>query len=152
MTTGPPSPRDWPHRSSPRFEGIDRVTPAPRGVTVGSVPAPLGEGIHVVTAHNPGGRLASRVENDGAHQDLLGRPRRRGLRWWPAVGGDMEGRHTEESAAIVGLSDHEACALGRHFGQDAVFARSAATWRLLSCFEAEEARCGWQATKRSQRD
>ncbi|MET7718569.1 group II intron maturase-specific domain-containing protein [Streptomyces sp. NPDC005407] len=23
MTTGPPSPRDWPHRSSPRCEGID---------------------------------------------------------------------------------------------------------------------------------
>ncbi|MGW7258705.1 DUF3293 domain-containing protein [Streptomyces sp. NPDC054834] len=134
-------------------EGTVRVAPAPRAVTVGSFPAPHGESIHVVTAHNPGGRRASRLENDRAHLELLGQLRRRGLRWWPAVGGDVEGRHAEESAAIVGLSDQEACALGRQFGQDAVFAWSETTWRLLSCFEAEEAPTrGWQATRRSQQD
>ncbi|MET7763203.1 DUF3293 domain-containing protein [Streptomyces sp. NPDC005393] len=131
-------------------EGTVRVAPAPRGVTVGSFPVRHEETVHVVTAHNPGGCLASRLDNDRAHQELLGLLRRRGLRWWPAVGGDAEGQHTEDSAAVVGLSDHEAHALGRQFGQDAVFAWSATAWRLLCCFGTEEAPMrGWQATRHS---
>ncbi|MEU5594944.1 DUF3293 domain-containing protein [Streptomyces sp. NPDC020298] len=129
-------------------EGTVRVAPAPRGVTVGSFPAPDGETIHVVTAHNPRGRLASRPDNDRAHREMLGLLRRRELRWWPAVGGDADSRHTEVSAAIVGLSDHQARALGRQFGQDAVFAWSTTTWRLLSCSGPEEVLTrGWQSSR-----
>jgi hypothetical protein len=124
---------------------IVRVTPAPRGVTVGSFPVGHGTIIHIVTAHNPRGQLAPRLDNDRAHQELIGLLRREGHRWWPALGGDQDGRHTEVSAAIVGLTDIDARALGRKFGQDAVFAWSATAWKLLSCFGAEEVRTtGWQ--------
>ncbi|MEV5144265.1 DUF3293 domain-containing protein [Streptomyces sp. NPDC052727] len=128
-------------------EGPVRITPAPPGVVAGRFPVPHGETIHVVTAHNPRGARASRQHNHRAHQELLGLLRRRGLPWWPAAGGDPDGRHTEASAAIAGLSDDEARALGREFGQDAVFAWSAPAWRLLTCFGAEEAlTLGWRAT------
>lgn len=130
--------------------GPVRISPAPPGVAVGRFPVPHGETVHVVTAHNPRGARASRRHNHRAHQELLGLLRRRGLSWWPAVGGDPEGRHTEASAAVVGLSDDEARALGREFGQDAVFAWSAPAWRLLACFGAEEAlTLGWRATEAS---
>jgi hypothetical protein len=133
--------------------GTVRVAPAPPGAAVGPFPAPHVATIHIVTAHNPGGGSASRQDNDRAHQELFGLLRRRGLPFRPAVGGDADGRHTEDSAAIVGLSDHEARVLGQQFGQDAVFAWSATTWRLLSCSGAEEAPTrGWQATRRSQQD
>ncbi|MFI1832282.1 DUF3293 domain-containing protein [Streptomyces olivaceoviridis] len=128
--------------------GPVRVTPAPPGVAVGRFPVPHGETIHVVTAHNPRGTHASRQHNHRAHQRLLGLLRQRGLAWWPAVGGDPDGRHTEVSVAIVGLSDDEARALGREFGQDAVFAWSAPAWRLLACFGAGEAlTLGWRAAE-----
>ncbi|MFI6358228.1 DUF3293 domain-containing protein [Streptomyces sp. NPDC050743] len=134
-------------------EGTVRVAPAAPGVAVGPFPAPHVATIHIVTAHNPGGGSVSRQDNDRAHQELLGLLRRRGLPFWPAVGGDADGRYTEDSAAIVGISDHEACVLGQQFGQDAVFAWSATTWRLLSCSGAEEAPTrGWQATRRSPQD
>ncbi|MFJ9916858.1 DUF3293 domain-containing protein [Actinacidiphila glaucinigra] len=132
-------------------EGTVRVAPAPLGVAVGPFPAPHVATVHIVTAHNPGGGSASRQDNERAHQELLGLLRRRGLPFWPAVGGDADGRHTESSAAIVGLSDREARVLGQQFAQDAVFAWSATTWRLLSCSGTEEASTrGWQATRRSQ--
>lgn len=130
--------------------GPVRVTPAPPGVVAGRFPVPHGETLHVITAHNPRGTRAPAQHNHRAHRELLGLLRRRGLVWWPAVGGDPEGRHTEESAAVVGLSDDEARALGREFGQDAVFAWSASAWRLLTCFGAEEAlTLGWRLAERS---
>ncbi|MEU2929887.1 DUF3293 domain-containing protein [Streptomyces sp. NPDC007251] len=70
-----------------------------------------------------------------------------GLRWWPAVGGDAAGIHAEISAAVVGMNDAQARALGRRFGQDAVFAWSPASWRLLGCADAfhDTVATGWHA-------
>lgn len=131
--------------------GLVRVAPAPRGVTLGAFALPHAETVHVVTAHNPRGGHASRRRNARAHRELVGLLRRRGLPWWPAAGGDAGGRHREDSAAIAGLTDHEARALGRQFDQDAVFAWSPTSWRLLSCFGTEDAPTrGWRATRGSR--
>ncbi|MFF7856098.1 DUF3293 domain-containing protein [Streptomyces sp. NPDC007904] len=87
----------------------------------------------MITAWNPRGRTASDDVNALAQHGLLDEIRRRGLTWWPAVGGDVRGTHREESVAVVGLSDAAARDLGRRFGQDAVFAWTSDAWRVLAC-------------------
>ncbi|MGW7045708.1 DUF3293 domain-containing protein [Streptomyces avermitilis] len=121
-----------------------RVAPGlPDGVSgllggVSGVPYPLDSThtIHIVTAFNPGGRDATAGDNLRAQHELLHSIGLRGLQWWPAVGGDPAGTHAEISAAVVGMDDAQARALGRRFDQDAVFAWSSASWRLLACADA----------------
>jgi hypothetical protein len=111
-----------------------RVTPGPLdGAT--SLPYPIdgAHTIHIVTAFNPHGSHATTRANLRAQDELLHTIGLHGLRWWPAVGGDPAGTHAEISAAVVGMDDAQARALGRRFGQDAVFAWSPASWRLLAC-------------------
>jgi hypothetical protein len=122
------------------------VAPDPTGTTDGSFPDRLDRTIHVITAHNPCGRTVSPQDNDRAHAALLDEIRSRALTWWPATGRDVYSAHTEPSAAIVGLNDAEARELGRQFRQDAVFAWSPDTWRLLSCYSNQTAARGWRAT------
>jgi hypothetical protein len=114
-----------------------RVTPGPLG-GASSLPYPLDSAhtIHIVTAFNPRGRDATARANLRAQHELLHSISLHGLQWWPAVGGDPAGTHSEISAAVVGMDDAQARALGRRFGQDAVFAWSPATWRLLACADA----------------
>ncbi|MFE7391821.1 DUF3293 domain-containing protein [Streptomyces sp. NPDC057582] len=111
-----------------------RVSPGLRG-RVSGLPYPFtrADTIHIVTAFNPGGRNATVRANLRAQHELLQSIGRRGLEWWPAVGGDWAGTHAEISAAVIGMDDAQARALGRRFGQDAVFAWSSASWRLLAC-------------------
>ncbi|OKK10726.1 DUF3293 domain-containing protein [Streptomyces sp. CB02400] len=96
----------------------------------------------MITAWNPRGRTASDDANARDQRLLLDEVRRRGLTSWPAAGGDVSGTHREESAA-VGLSDAAARALGRRFGQDAVFAWSPDAWRVLACGSGAVAVSGW---------
>ncbi|MDX2648946.1 DUF3293 domain-containing protein, partial [Streptomyces sp. PA03-1a] len=78
-----------------------------------------------LTAFNPGGRDATTRANLRAHHALLHRIDVAGLPWWPAVGGDPSGAHAEPGAAVVGMDDAQARAMGHRFGHDAVFAWSA---------------------------
>ncbi|MFF3564776.1 DUF3293 domain-containing protein [Streptomyces sp. NPDC002574] len=127
-----------------------RVAPGPAPRDLAGLPHPLPDGraIHILTAFNPAGRPTTDRANLRAQHDLLGRLHTAGLRWWPAVGGDRAGTHREISAAVTGLTDSRARALGRHFGQDAVFAWSPASWRLLACDPAtpDAATADWHAT------
>ncbi|MFJ5534677.1 DUF3293 domain-containing protein [Streptomyces sp. NPDC093261] len=126
-----------------------RVTPGP-GDGAPGLASPLvgGHTVHIVTAFNPGGRQATAYANLRAQHELLRILGLRGLRWWPAVGGDPAGTHAEISAAVAGLDDAQARALGRRFGQDAVFAWSPASWRLLDCAEVahDTVITDWHAT------
>jgi hypothetical protein len=124
-----------------------RVTRSLGGVS--GVPYPLNgaDTIHIVTAFNPGGHNATARANLRAQHALLHSIGLRGLQWWPAVGGDLSGTHAEISAAVVGMDDAQARALGRRFGQDAVFAWSSASWRLLACADRahDAVIAGWDA-------
>ncbi|WTB82228.1 DUF3293 domain-containing protein [Streptomyces cellulosae] len=128
-----------------------RVEPRPRGTAEGFFPVLNGSGaaVHVITAWNPRGRTASSDANTRAHHVLLDEVRHLGLTWWPAVGGDVSGTHQEESVAVAGLSDAAARALGRRFGQDAVFAWTPDAWRVLACENGAVAVSGWAASVRA---
>ncbi|MEU9540557.1 DUF3293 domain-containing protein [Streptomyces mirabilis] len=123
-----------------------RVTPDTPDLTVGAFPGPPGSTIHVITAFNPAGRIAPDQDNGRAQLRLLAELERRGLTWWPAIGGDPQGFHTEPSAAVLGLDDESARELGQRYGQDAVFAWDAHSWRLLACTTGTVTKSGWRAT------
>jgi len=154
-----PKSAQWPHYLGAVVDialtvrGV-HVVPGCQG-DVPSLPHPLGSGrtIHIVTAFNPGGREAGVRANLRAQEELLRIVARRGLRWWPAVGRDPAGAHAEISVAVAGLSDTQARSLGRRFGQDAVFAWSSASWRLLACEDAvhDVVVGGWHASDRVRR-
>ncbi|MFE9538978.1 DUF3293 domain-containing protein [Streptomyces sp. NPDC006691] len=115
-----------------------RVAAGPSDGGVTSLPYPFNDvhSIHIVTAFNPGGRNTSVRANLRAQHELLHSIGLNRLQWWPAVGGDLADTHAEISAAVVGMDDAQARNLGRRFGQDAVFAWSPASWRLLACTDA----------------
>lgn len=147
------SSTQWPHYLGAVVDiafpthGI-RVAPVLRGGMRG-LPYPLtrADTIHIVTAFNPGGRNAPARVNLRAQHELVRSLGQRGLAWWPAVGGDWAGTHAEISAAVLGMDDAQARALGRRFGQDAVFAWSSTSWRLLGCADTahDVAIAGWHA-------
>jgi hypothetical protein len=132
---------------------VVRVEPRPLGTAAGSFPRPVGSlvVIHVITAWNPCGRTAPADANARAQLTLLGEIHRRGLAWWPAEGSDAGGTHREESVAVAGLSDTAARALGRRFGQDAVFAWTPAVLRVLACDTDAVATSGWAASAHGPR-
>jgi hypothetical protein len=72
--------------------GVVWVRPAPITRTVGEYPDPEARAIYVMTAHNPGGQIASDTANAAAEARLAAELERRGLTWWPAAGGTRRGR------------------------------------------------------------
>jgi hypothetical protein len=97
----------------------------------------------VVTAHNPAGRPASDATNAAAQARLVSDVRQRGLTWWPADGGDATWTHVEASVALIGIAEADAIALGAEFKQDAIFAFSTASRRVVSCTDARVETTGW---------
>jgi len=126
-------------------EGDINVAPAPLGSTVGAYPED-DRPIHIVTAHNPGGRPASAAANDKGHARLLARIRDAELTHFPAAGGDRAWTHVEAGVAIVGLDDVQAREFGREFGQDAIFEWSPTALAILSCTTRRARYTGWTAT------
>ena len=111
--------------------------------TAGEYPDPDGRTIYVITAHNPGGRLAPGAENAAAQARLAAELERRGLTWWPAAGGNPSWKHVEASAAVVGIDAADAIALGTQFGQDAIFALSPRYRQILGCAGRRVTSTGW---------
>ena len=111
--------------------------------TAGDYPDPDGRTIYVITAHNPGGRLAPGAENAAAQARLAAELERRGLTWWPAAGGNPSWKHVEASAAVVGIDAAGAIALGTQFGQDVIFALSPQYRQVLDCAGRRVTSTGW---------
>lgn len=109
------------------------LKPAPAFRSEGRYPDPEGRPISVITAHNPCGRRATDRANAAAQARLESVLRQRGLRWWPAAGGDASWTHIEASVALVGISEPDAIALGAAFDQDAVFVFTKSDRRICSC-------------------
>jgi uncharacterized protein DUF3293 len=124
-------------------DGVIWVRPAPITQTTGAYPDPEGRPIYVMTAHNPGGRLASDAENAVAEDRLTAELERRGLTWWPATGGDPSWTHVEPGAAIIGIEETAAAALGAEYGQEAIFILTPADRRVVGCVDNRVETTGW---------
>ena len=87
----------------------------------------------VLTAWNPGSEPFSDTENAERHRQLCARLDELGHPWLPARGASPDGTWFEESVAVPGLDRHMALALGREFGQEAVFEVTAEKFRVHGC-------------------
>jgi Protein of unknown function (DUF3293) len=125
--------------------GVFWVRPAPRASTAGEYPDPGGRPIYVLTAHNPGGQIASDTANALAEKRLAAELERRGLTWWPAAGGDPSWTHVEPGAAVIDVDEDEddVLALGTEFGQDAIFKLTPADRRIVGCADKRVTVTGW---------
>ena len=123
--------------------GVIWVRPAPVTRNTGQYPDPRGRPICVITAHTPGGRMASGEANASAEARLSAELDRRGLSWWPAAGGDPSWTLVAASAAVIGMDQADAVALGAEFGQDAIFVLTPADRRVVSCADGRVAATGW---------
>jgi hypothetical protein len=103
--------------------------------------------IHIITAHNPLGRFQTAQLNNEAQERLEEAVSGLHLLHWPAAGADPEWVHVEQSLAIIGLDDAQACRLGADFKQDAIFAWTANSWRVLQCDGNRSSVSGWHVTK-----
>ncbi|HTU72570.1 MAG TPA: DUF3293 domain-containing protein [Trebonia sp.] len=121
------------------------LRPAPLTVTSGDYPDPDGRTIFVITAHNPGGRTVPDSDNDLAQARLVAQLQERGLTWWPAAGGDEPWTHVEESAAVIGLTEAEARALGAQFGQEAIFVLTPRERQVVACADSRVTATGWSS-------
>ena len=122
-----------------------RVVPDVPGRT-GAWPNGQAEPVVVVTAWNP---ASIRLEPDvnGARQRTLALELgTRGLPWWPATGGDLGSGHREEGAAVPGLSEEDGRALGRRYGQAAVYVWTPDAWEVVACDGDHRVTLGWRLT------
>jgi Protein of unknown function (DUF3293) len=88
---------------------------------------------HVVTAYNPGGRAAADADNRAAARALRADSRLDGLMVLPSFGGHPDGAWLEPGVAVIGLCRRQARALGRAYGQLAVYELQGATRWVLAC-------------------
>ena len=62
---------------------------------------------------------------------------------WPAAGGDPSWTHVEDSAAVIGMDEAEAMALGAQFGQEAIFVLTPADRQVVGCAQRRIVATGW---------
>lgn len=93
---------------------------------------------HVITAHNPGGQWLGDAANAARHAELLAVCGHAAPT--PSWGGAPDGRHLEEGVFVSGLDDDAATAIGRRFGQDAIYAVLPGERLLLPCDGSAPAR------------
>ena len=123
--------------------GVFWVRPAPAATTRGQYPDAGKRTIYVVTAHNPGGQVASDAANAEAEARFAAELDRRGLTWWPADGGDPSWSHVEPGAAVLGAAEADAVALAAEFGQEAIFVLTPTDRRVVGCADKRVSATGW---------
>ena len=116
--------------------------------SAGRWPDGLDPPVTVVTAWNPDGVLVPPGDNRAGNQRLVDELQRLGLTWWPAVGRDLDSAHHEEGVAVSGLTVAEGLALGRRYGQAAVYVWTPDEWSVVSCTDDRRHTCGWRRTGR----
>jgi hypothetical protein len=107
-----------------------RVTFRIDGAPEGRAPA---ETLAIITAWNPADLRPMHAVNERANERLADAIERLGFAHRPALGRSVDGRHTEPSFAVAGISRTEAVALGRRYAQAAVFFWDGKRARILSC-------------------
>jgi hypothetical protein len=119
-----------------------RIVAAPPGTT-GEWPDGLDPPVVVLTAWDPGSVRQEESVNRARHDELVAALAALTVSWWPATGRDPDGDHLEEGAAVTGLTVTDALAMGRRFGQAAVYVWTPVAWQVHSCTEDRTETFGW---------
>jgi hypothetical protein len=127
-----------------------RLVPDRPGDT-GPWPEGLDVPVVVVTAWNPDSDSRPAPANRAANEALVAELDRRGLVHWPATGRDPDAGHHEEGFAVTGLSEAEGVALGRRWGQAAVYVWTPARWQVVSCTDDRRHVHGWRIVPAADR-
>lgn len=106
-------------------------------------PDSAGRTVYVITAFNQAGKVAPQEANALAHQRLEARLHEMGATCLAAAGGNLQWTHVEPGFAVIGMPEEDARALGREFGQDALFGWSPTTLTVLSCNTTRVHLTGW---------
>jgi hypothetical protein len=107
--------------------------------------------LHVISAIQPGSD--PRADDGIVRLALLTEElRQRRLGSIRAVGLSMTSDYCEEGRAVFGLDDAAARALGRRFGQVAIFSWHGSQWSLLACAHDREEHRSWQLTDCERRE
>lgn len=96
----------------------------------------LGAPLFVLTAYNPDGLALELAENEARDEELTRELAHGGVEAYRARGQSSDGSWAEEGWLVVGGGQRRARALGRQFGQDAIFKFTAAEVQVLGCFTA----------------
>lgn len=94
----------------------------------------LGGPYYVVTAWNPGSEQLPQAENAERNEQLHAELVEAAARVLPARGRSPDGTWYEESYAAIGIGQRTIRALGRNYGQAAIFEITADEQRVLGCF------------------
>lgn len=112
---------------------IDLIPEA--GTSRGSGDVVIAEPVHVISGCNPGYRESDEV-NRVRHMELKKRLRESGVEPQPAIGMAPDGSWVEDSWVVTGLKRAAVCAIGREFGQVAVFEVDAHSIHVVGCADS----------------
>ena len=97
------------------------------------------ESFHIITAHNPG-IIVGAEANVAADEELRKELNRVGSRCFPVTGCSPDLKHREAGWGVAGLSREEALAIGRRYGQNAIFEITAGILWVIGCLSGESVR------------
>jgi hypothetical protein len=122
------------------------VAAAPAGET-GRWPWSDDDAVHVLTAWDPGDARPGDVENRRRQADLASEIRALApRRMWTALGVDPVSGRREEGVAVFGLDPDVLVALGRRYGQDAIFEWTPREWAIVACGGGWREAFGWSVS------
>ncbi len=94
---------------------------------------------HIITAHNPGVIVGADI-NAKADEELRRELNLAGSRCFRITGCSPDLKHQEQGWGVAGLSEEKAIAIGRQYGQNAIFEVSAGMLSVIGCISGEKMR------------
>jgi hypothetical protein len=125
-------------------DGDHRIEPRPPG-NAGN--HPFGSPIHIITAYNPRGIEADVAANEARHAALAEALGSREA--FATVGSATDGSMAEPGLAVVGLELDEAVALGRRFGQVAIYRWTTDALAIIGVDDRRTVEMGWSLIRLS---
>jgi hypothetical protein len=94
---------------------------------------------HIFTAYNPGVIVGSDI-NAKADEELRRELNLAGSRCFRITGCSSDLKHQEQGWGVAGLSEERALAIGRQYGQNAIFDITAGVLSVIGCLSGERIR------------
>jgi hypothetical protein len=94
---------------------------------------------HVITAYNPGEFVADEI-NTKADEALRNELNLVGSSCFRITGCSPDLKHQEQGWGVAGLSEEKALAIGKQYGQNAIFEVTAGVLSVIGCLSGERIR------------